>query len=248
MKDYSGKIMEIDLSHGSIRIKDIEAQLVRQYIGGIGFNARILYDEIPIGADPFGEENVLVFAAGTLVGTPFPTASRSEASAKSPLTGGFGTSNSGAFFGLQLKTAGYDVLVIKGKSPQPVYISINDEDVKILSADSLWGKECWECVDYLEKKHYGSEIALIGPAGENLVRFASIENGRYDGWGRTGLGAVMGSKNLKAITVKGTKGRKAHDPQALLNAVKKGQQLIKSASSYHAFTEYGTLNASIPLT
>jgi aldehyde:ferredoxin oxidoreductase len=246
MKDYSGKIMEIDLSHGSIRIKDIEAQLVRQYIGGIGFNARILYDEIPIGADPFGEENVLVFAAGTLVGTPFPTASRSEASAKSPLTGGFGTSNSGAFFGLQLKTAGYDVLVIKGKSPQPVYISINDEDVKILSADSLWGKECWECVDYLEKKHYGSEIALIGPAGENLVRFASIENGRYDGWGRTGLGAVMGSKNLKAITVKGTKGRKAHDPQALLNAVKKGQQLIKSASSYHAFTEYGTLNASIP--
>ena len=246
MKDYSGKILEIDLSHGLIRFKDIEPQLLRQYLGGIGFNARILYEQMPAGADPLGEDNILVFSAGTLVGTPFPTASRSEASAKSPLTGGFGTSNSGAFFGLQLKTAGFDALVIKGKSPDPVYIAINDEDVQILAAGSLWGKECWECVDYLEKKHFGSEIALIGHGGENLLRFASIENGRYDGWGRTGLGAVMGSKNLKAITVKGTKGRKAHDPVALLKAVKDGQQLIKSASSYLAFTEYGTLNASIP--
>ncbi len=245
MKDYSGKILEIDLSHESIKFKDIKAQLLRQYLGGIGFNARILYDQIPRGADPLGEENVLVFAAGTLVGTPFPTASRTEASAKSPLTGGFGTSNSGAYFGLQLKTAGLDALIIKGKSPQPVYIAIDNENVQILSAASLWGKECWECIDYLEKKHYGAETAIIGPAGENLVRFASIENGRYDGWGRTGLGAVMGSKNLKAIVVKGNKGRKVHDPQALLNAVKKGQQLIKSASSYHAFTEYGTINASI---
>ncbi len=246
MKDYPGKILEINLSTGSISSRAVEIDLIEKYLGGIGFNARILYDEIPAGTEPLSEENVLVFAAGTLVGTPFPTASRTEASAKSPLTSQFGTSNSGAFFGIQLKTAGYDALVVKGKSLTPVYVAISDEEVQILDAAFLWGKECWATVDILEKKHYGAEIALIGPAGENLVRFASIENGRYDGWGRTGLGAVMGSKNLKAIAVKGTRGRKVHDSAALLEAVRKGQQLIKSASSYIAFTEYGTLNASIP--
>ncbi len=245
MNDYPGKILEIDLSTGSITAKVIETDLIKQYLGGIGFNARILYDEIPAGADPLGEDNVLAFAAGTLVGTPFPTAARIEASAKSPLTGQFGTSNSGAFFGTQLKTAGYDALIVKGKSQKPVYIVINDEEVEILDAGFIWGKECWETVDILEQKHYGVEVALIGPAGENLVRFASIENGRYDGWGRTGLGAVMGSKNLKAIAVRGTRGSKVHDKAAMLEAVRKGQQLIKSASSYMAFTEYGTLNASI---
>ncbi len=246
MKDYPGKIIEVNLSTGTIHSKQVETDLLRQYLGGIGFNARILYDEIAAGTDALGEGNVLAFAAGTLVGTPFPTASRTEASAKSPLTGYFGTSNSGAFFGTQLKNAGYDALVVKGKSATPVYIVIRDEEVEIRDAAFLWGKECWESIDLLEKKHYGAEFALIGPAGENLVRFASIENGRYDGWGRTGLGAVMGSKKLKAIAVRGSRGRKVHDPVALLEAVRKGQQLIKSASSYIAFTEYGTLNASIP--
>ncbi len=245
MKDYPGKILEIDLSHRSISLKDIEAEMLKQYLGGIGFNARILYDQIPAGADPLGEDNVLAFAAGTLVGTPFPTASRTEASAKSPLSGQFGTSNSGAFFGLQMKTAGYDVILVKGQSSDPVYIAVEDDKIQILDAAFLWGRECWETVDILEQKHYGAEIALIGPAGENLVRFASIENGRYDGWGRSGLGAVMGSKKLKAITIKGSRGRKVHNHTDLLDASRKGQQLIKSASSYMAFTEYGTLNASI---
>ncbi len=246
MNDYPGKILEVNLSTRSISSRKVEPELIKKYLGGIGLCARILYDEIPSGADPLGEDNVLVFAAGTLVGTPFPTASRTEASAKSPLTGQFGTSNSGAFFGIQLKTAGYDALVIKGKAAEPAYLVINDDEAKILNAGFLWGKECWETVDILEQKHYGAEIALIGPAGENLVRFASIENGRYDGWGRTGLGAVMGSKNLKAVAVKGSRGRNIYDTAAMLEAVKKGQQLIKSASSYMAFTEYGTLNASIP--
>jgi len=244
MQEYSGKILEIDLSKGKILEREIELEFIKQYTGGIGFNARLLYDEIPPGADPLGEENVLSFSAGTLVGTPFPTASRIEASAKSPLTGQFGTSNSGSFFGTQLKLAGYDVLLIKGRAETPVYVLIEDDRVELCDASSLWGKECWETVSILEERHYGVETALIGPAGENLVRFASIENGRYDGWGRTGLGAVMGSKNLKAIAVKGSRGRKAHDPVGLLDTVKKGQDLIKSASSYMAFVEYGTLNAT----
>lgn len=246
MYGYAGKILDVNLSTGQILKKGISPQLAKQYLGGIGFNARILYDEIPVGIDPLSEENVLVFGVGTLVGSPFPTASRTEASAKSPMTELYGTSNSGAFFGTQLKGAGYDALVIKGRALNPVYLYIEDDKVEIRDAGALWGKDSWETINILKSHHYGAEIALIGPAGENLVRFASIENGYHDGWGRTGLGAVMGSKLLKAIVVRGSKGIRPKDPQALLKTVKEGQDLIKSASSYKVFTEYGTLNASIP--
>lgn len=245
MHKLLGKILEVDLSAHTIHSKQLEKELVQKYTGGIGFNARLLYDEIPAGADPLGKENRLIFSNGTLVGTPFPTASRTEASAKSPLTGLFGTSNSGAFFGTQLKSAGYEALLIKGAAEEPVYILIDDDQVEILDARHLWGKESWETVAILEEKHYGADVALIGPAGENLVRFASIENGRFDGWGRTGLGAVMGSKKLKAVVVKGSQGVIPADPMALLETVRKGQALIKSASSYMPFVEYGTMNATI---
>jgi len=246
MQGYAGKIMEINLSTSAQTVYILDEDLARECIGGIGFNARILYDNIPPGIDALAPENVLVFGVGALVGSPFPTASRTEASAKSPQTGGFGTSNSGAFFGMRLKNAGYDALIIKGKASNPVYIHIDNERVEIIEADWIWGKDAWETVDRLKKKHYGAEIALIGPAGENLVRFASIENGYYDGWGRTGLGAVMGSKNLKAIAVNGSMGIEPDNPRALLEATRKGQERIKSASSYLPFTEYGTMNATIP--
>jgi aldehyde:ferredoxin oxidoreductase len=243
---YAGSILEVDLSTGEIARKKLSPDFAKKYIGGIGFNARILYDELPAGTDPYDEANVLVFGVGALVGTPFPTAARTEASAKSPMTGQFGTSNSGAFFGTQLKGAGFDVLVIKGKAQEPVYILIDNEKVEICNASSLWGKDSWETINNLKAKHYGVEIALIGPAGENLVRCASIENGYYDGWGRTGLGAVMGSKKLKAVAVRGDKGVRPKNPKALLETVKEGQELIQSASSYTAFTRYGTLVATIP--
>jgi len=246
MQGYAGKIIEINLSTSAQTVILLDEDLARECIGGIGFNARILYDNIPPGTDALAPENVLVFGVGTLVGSPFPTASRTEASAKSPQTGGFGTSNSGAFFGTSLKNAGYDVLVIKGKAPNPVYIHIDNEIVEIIDADGLWGKDAWEAVDLLKNKHYGAEIALIGPAGENQVRFASIENGYYDGWGRTGLGAVMGAKNLKAIAVNGSRGIEPENPRALLKVTGKGQERIKAASSYIPFSEYGTMNATIP--
>jgi len=246
MQGYAGRILEINLSTGAQTIYILDEDLARECIGGIGFNARIIYDNIPPGTDALAPENVLVFGVGALVGSPFPTSSRTEASAKSPQTGGFGTSNSGAFFGLRLKNAGYDALVIKGRAPRPVYIHIDNEHIEILDADDMWGRDAWEVVDLLKIRHYGAEIALIGPAGENLVRFASIENGYYDGWGRTGLGAVMGSKNLKAIAVNGDLGLGVDNAKALLEATRKGQECIKSASSYQAFCEYGTMNATIP--
>ena len=246
MYGYAGKILELDLSNRRVVFRELSPEFASQNIGGIGFNARILYDELKPGVDPLGEENILVFSAGALVGSPFPTAARTEASAKSPMTGTFGTSNSGMFFGTQLKNAGFDAVILKGKADKPVYILISDENVEILDAASLWGKDSWETIDILKARHRGVELALIGQAGENLIRFASLENGRYDGWGRTGLGAVMGSKNLKAVAVRGSRGIRPHDPAGLLAVTKKGQDLIKSSSSYIAFTEYGTMNATIP--
>lgn len=246
MFGYAGKILAVDLSTGDITKRPVQKEMALKYIGGIGFNARILYDEIPVGADPLGPDNALMFSVGALVGTPFPTASRTEVSAKSPATNGFGTSNSGAFLGLQLKAAGYDSLLIKGQSDKPVYILIENDKVQILDASFMWGKDSWDSIALLKNRHHGIEMALIGQAGENLVRFASIENGYYDGFGRTGLGAVMGSKKLKAIAIRGTQPIVPADARALLDLTARGQQLIKSASSYVAFSEYGTMNATIP--
>lgn len=246
MQGYAGKILEINLTTSAQTIYILDEDMARECIGGIGFNARIIYDNVPPGIDALAPENVLVFGVGALVGSPFPTASRTEASAKSPQTGGFGTSNSGGFFGISLKNAGYDALVIKGRAPHPVYIHIDDALVEILDAADIWGKDAWEALDVLRVKYYGSESALIGLAGENLVRFASIENGYYDGWGRTGLGAVMGSKNLKSVTINGSLGLQPESPRALLNTVRKAQELIKSATSYMPFSTYGTMNATIP--
>ncbi|MEN6350108.1 MAG: aldehyde ferredoxin oxidoreductase family protein [Syntrophomonas sp.] len=246
MHGYAGKILEVDLSQQRIIKRDLSPAYARKYLGGIGFNAKILYDELVPGVDALDEGNILVFGVGAMVGSPFPTASRTEASAKSPMTGQYGTSNSGMFFGSQLKAAGFDALVIKGKAAKPVYLLIEDNKVEICDASGVWGKDSWEAIDILKSRHYGVEVALVGPAGENQVRFASIENGRYDGWGRTGLGAVMGSKKLKAVAVKGTKGVKPHDIKGILESTLKGHKMIKSASSYAPFTQYGTMNATIP--
>lgn len=246
MYGYAGKILEVDLSKKRILEKEISLAFAKKYLGGIGFNAKILYDELPAGVDALDEGNILVFGVGTLVGSPFPTASRTEASAKSPMTGQFGTSNSGLFFGSQLKAAGFDALVIKGQAQKPVYLLIEDDNVTICDATGLWGKDSWESIDILKTRHYGVDVALIGPAGENLVRFASLENGRYDGWGRTGLGAVMGSKKLKAVAVRGTKGIRPADPQGLLDVSMRAQNVIKAIPSYVPFTQYGTMNATIP--
>ncbi len=246
MQGYAGKILEINLSTNAQTIYVLDEDMARECIGGIGFNARIIYDHIPPGTDALAPENVLVFGVGALVGSPFPTASRTEASAKSPQTGGFGTSNSGGFFGISLKNAGYDALILKGRASEPVYIHINNGQVEVLDAEGIWGNDAWEALDILRARHYGAEIALIGLAGENQVRFASIENGYYDGWGRTGLGAVMGSKNLKAVVVNGDMGLQPESPRALLKTVRKAQDLIKATTSYLPFSSYGTMNATIP--
>lgn len=243
---YAGHILRINLNNNSHRIDDLSKDLCRQYLGGIGFNAKIVYDEVPVGIDPLSAENILVFSAGTMVGSTFPTASRTEVSAKSPMTGLFGTSNSGMFFGTQLKNAGFDSIVIEGRAEAPKYIYIEDGKVSIKDASALWGKDSWETIDVLKKQYTSCEVACIGPAGENLVRFACIENGYFDAWARTGLGAVMGSKNLKAVVIRGTQGIKPYNVEKFIEITWKARQLIESSPFFAPFKSYGSMNAAMP--
>lgn len=209
--------MRVNLSTLKVKTGELEEEFARRYIGGNGFGARILYDEIELGIDPLGPLNKLVFATGPLCGTPIPIAVKFGVFSKSPLTGIFGESYSSGFFAEQLKFSGYDILIIEGRSEKPVYLVINDEEVKVKDAKNLWGKTCWKTEDAL-KEELGKRvigILTIGPAGENLVKFACITSDRDRQAGRTGMGAVMGSKRLKAIVVHGTRKVEVANPRAL---------------------------------
>ncbi|MFZ5651693.1 MAG: aldehyde ferredoxin oxidoreductase family protein [Bacillota bacterium] len=245
---YVGKILDIDLSTGTFLCKDLPEDLIRSHLGGIGFNASILYRELSPGTNPLGPGNILAFSTGPLVGSNIPTSCRTEASALSPATGLFGTSNSGNYWGGELKYAGYDSLIIRGRASKPVYILICDGEVKILPADHLWGKDAWDAISTIQKDLDDIEIqvAAIGQAGENLVRFASIENGPYDAWARTGLGAVMGSKNLKAVAVRGTGPVRVASPRDLAGTLEKTRQAIFSSPFYGPFEKFGTMLITLP--
>ena len=238
------KLLKIDLSKESIDIIDI-TELQKDYVGGIGINTKLACDLIPPGINPLSPENVLLFGVGALVGTLLPSASRTEATAKSPLSSRFGTANSGAYFGASLKSAGFDHIAILGRSRQPVCIIINDETIKIEDASLLWGKDTWQTVDEIRTSK-GSEfqIASIGQAGENLVRYASIQNGYSCAWGRTGLGAVMGSKNLKAIAVNGTQDVKISEYSGFLKIMKEAFKKVKGDAFFDKTRMYGSMLAS----
>jgi len=202
---YSGKILRINLSDQSVKTEDLPEKLARLFIGGAGFGIKLLYDEVKKGADPLGPENKLIFAPGPLSGTSVPCASRMAITSKSPLTGAVGMSLTGGYFPVELKFAGYDVMIIEGKSEKPVYISIKDDKVKFRSAEKVWGMKTTDTQQIIknELNDQSTRIACIGPAGENLSKLACIIN-ELRAAGRKGLGAVMGSKNLKAIAVRGT--------------------------------------------
>ena len=238
------KLLKIDLSRESIEVQDI-TELQKDYIGGLGINTKLAYDLIPPGADPLGPENILLFGAGTLVGTMLPTASRSEATAKSPLSGRFGTANAGLYFGASLKFAGFDHIAIQGQSKRPVFISVSDGNVEIEDASHLWGKDTWETIDEIRsRKGAEFQVAGIGQAGENRVRYASIQNGYHSAWGRTGLGAVMGSKNLKAVAVHGTQDIQIHDFTGFLKIMKEAFRKVREDDSFGYTRRYGSMVVS----
>ena len=188
------------------KIEEIPEEYARKWRGGRGFNMEVFFREIPVDADPRGPENLLMFGVGPLTGTSFPGA-RVNVSAKSPHTGYLGDSNAGGFFGSELKYAGYDQIVIEGKANKPVYIRIVDDEVEIRDASHLWNLDTWETNSAIRKEcgDYSVQIACCGTGAINGVSFASVMTNNARVMGRTGMGTVMASKNLKAIAISGTK-------------------------------------------
>jgi aldehyde:ferredoxin oxidoreductase len=230
----------VDLTGRTTWIEEPGDAFFRRYTGGRGLIAHYLLRLVPKGADPLGPDNVLVFAPGVVTGAPVPGAGRHSVGAKSPLTGGFGESESGGFWGAELKRAGWDAVVVHGASASPVYLWINDGIVNFGDASHLWGRVTGD-VEQAIVADLGDpriRVAQIGPAGEHLVRFACIANDLNEVAGRTGMGAVMGSKRLKAIAVRGHTPVKVADPKAL-NAIAKwvSGTMDQNHRSYH---ELGT--------
>lgn len=213
---YVGKILQVDLSTGKTNIGKLDLDLAQRFIGGRGLATKILLDEIDPTVDPLSPDNKIIIAAGPLTGTIVPTSSRYMVVTKGPLTGAIACSNSGGFFGPELKFAGFDMIIIEGKSPKPLYLWIRDSQIELRSAEHIWGKNTDETEDILRNEtHKDAKVACIGPAGESLVRFASIINDRGRAAARSGVGAVMGSKNLKAVVVRGTGRIKVSNSDAL---------------------------------
>ena len=204
---YTGKIGWIDLTRATTETKDLDEDIARKYLGGKGLGAHLLYKHLKPDTNPLGPGNILIFVTGPLTGTTFPTVSRSGVITKSPLTGTFLDSYSGGFFGTQMTWAGFDALVVTGMAAEPTYILVNNGKISLMDAQGLWGLSTSECEQQLKDAHKTEEaerisVAAIGQAGENGVKFANIINEKR-AHGRGGAGAVMGSKNLKAVVLKG---------------------------------------------
>ena len=242
MFGYHGRILNIDVTDGSCRIETFDNDFARCYLGGNGFAAKILYDREPPGISPFDESGVIVFAVGPVTGTQVPGGSRGLVAAKSPLNGLFFDSTFGGRFPSTLKDTGFETIVITGKSDRPIFIEVDENGARIEDASDLWGLTTDETVGILRRK-FGpkTDVAAIGPAGENLVRFASIVHfwgGRSGVAGRGGLGAVLGAKAIKALVVKGGRKTKIAHPNLLKGFLKKQRKALSKGAA--TLSEFGT--------
>lgn len=215
---YAGRIVDVDLSRGTVVVRPLEEKTQREYIGGVGLGAKILYEETTASTRPLGPENVVIFAVGPITGTTFPTSSRHAVVAKSPLTGAYAESDCGGRFGAELKRAGVDAVVVRGAAARPVYVYAHGGTVEIRDASHLWGTDTYRFAEQIEQETaQGAKVACIGPAGEKQIPIASVmSDGREArAAGRAGIGAVMGSKQLKALVAKGGSKVPVADPDAL---------------------------------
>ncbi|MEI6128073.1 MAG: aldehyde ferredoxin oxidoreductase family protein, partial [Pseudomonadota bacterium] len=238
---YMGNILRINLTSGKVNIEPLPDELVQQFVGGRGFGAKLLFDELKPGTDPFSPENKLIFKCGPLAETLAQSCSRWIVTTKSPLTGGIFRSSAGGGFGAELKSAGYDVLIVEGKADRPVYLWIQDEKIELRDAGSLVGRLSHETTESLRRDLQDSRIkvAAIGPGGEKMVRFAAIVDERRTA-SRGGVGAVMGSKNLKAIAVRGSKRPNIANREKLLTLTKKQGADVKTEPRFQGFRHLGT--------
>ena len=213
---WQRRILRVNLSEGRAQAEALNMEWARDFLGERGLATKYLMENMDPGADPLGPDNVLIFATGPLSGTMASTSGRYAVVTKGPLTGAIACSNSGGKFGAELKFAGYDLLLLEGRAQGPVYLHIVDDLVEILPADEIWGSSVWDTDAWLKQRHQNPQlkVAAVGVAGERGVKFACVVNDLHRAAGRSGVGAVMGSKNLKAIAVHGSVGVKVDDRSA----------------------------------
>lgn len=241
MYGWAGKILRVDLAKKKIKKQSMLREWALGFIGGAGINAKILYDETQPGISPLDSANRLIFGAGPLTGTLAPSSGRYTITAKGPFTFAFCDSNSGGHFGPEMKFAGYDNVIFQGRAKKPLYLWIDDDSVELKDASHVWGKDVWE-TDKIIKKELGDpeiKIAAMGVPGEKLVRYAAVINdwARAAGWG--GMGAVMGSKKLKAIAIRGTKGVQIAKPKEFEKISKKCREMIEKSPKPKTIGYYG---------
>ena len=224
---WIGTILRINLTEGSIKKEPLNMQDAHDYVGARGLGTKYYCNEVDPKVDPLSPENKLIFMTGPLTGTAACSAGRYEVVSKAPLTGIIGAANSGGHFGPELKYAGYDGIIFEGKADHPVYLHINDDQVELLDASELWGQGVHETTEALEAKHGKVRVSCIGTPGERCMLFAAIMNDKNRAAGRGGMGAVMGSKNLKAIAVRGTGGVTVARPEGFINEVAKARTMLK---------------------
>ena len=236
-----GKILDVDLSSATIKTRVLDDALARQFIGGTGLATYYQYTEIPKGADPLGPENLLIFAAGPLNGTQSP-GSRLSVNFKSPVSGMFGNSYVGGSSAHEIKWAGWDMIIVRGKATKPVYLNVKDDKVELKPAGAFWGKDTFEAEEMLKEAEGDphAKVLVIGPAGENIVPVACIVHERFKAAGRGGSGAVMGSKNLKGVIVRGTKAIPLADKEAFNKVANEAVALCAVNDRNPGFRAYGT--------
>ena len=241
---WAGKILRVDLTAGTVKSEPLNMQWARDYLGSRGLASKYLATEVDAKVDPLSPANKLIWATGPLTGTMASTGGRYTVVTKGPLTGAIACSNSGGYFGAELKMAGWDMVIFEGKSAKPVYLYVNDDVAELRDASHLWGQSVWKTEEALKKSHQDPllRVSSIGLAGENQVLFAAVVNDLHRAAGRSGVGAVAGSKNLKAIAVRGTKGvGNFHDAKAFMKVTaEKKKILADNAVTGQGLPTYGT--------
>jgi aldehyde:ferredoxin oxidoreductase len=239
---YNGKILHVDLSKGSWHVEEPEEKWYRTYMGGSNFISYYLLKTLKPGTDALSPENILVFACSVVTGAPLSGFNRYTVGAKSPLTGGFAETEAGGYWGPEFKFAGFDALIVHGRAAKPVYLWIKDGAVEIKDASGLWGLDNWQTLERLEAELEDTRIRVvsIGPAGERRVRYACLQNDLEHYNGRTGMGAVMGSKNLKAVAVRGTQKLQPADPEKLKEIARWHNERIKTHPPNVGLSKFGT--------
>lgn len=245
MKGYRGKYLRVNLSAGMVLDEPLPEQIARDFIAGRGFGIKYLYDELAPNVDPLGEDNKLLLVPGVLAGTQAQSVSKWVACTKSPLTGCIARSCSGSDFGAWMKFAGYDFILVEGKSDRPVYLYVAADGAQLRDAGELWGKDTAYTQDWLVRNH-GKDVrtACIGPAAEKLVRFSAIVTGRRTA-SRCGVGTVLGSKRLKAVAIKARRNLNLHDPEGFSQLAKEQIGIMRASKDYAYNKEYGTTEGAI---